>query len=164
MCEILIELGKDILIGLISGALSSWAVTALWQKKIDAKEKEHQNEVAKREYESSYYDTVQVLCRYLERLQLELDFKNDSEKSNNIRRLLDAYPSTSIFNKALTNEGKNEILKLNDLKNNLDKDAESGLLSDEKSKIYKREIFQFELQFLIKRFQYLKPFEEMPKN
>ena len=164
MCGILVELGKDILIGLISGALSSWEITALWQKKMDAKEKDHQDEVAKREYTSSYYDTVQRLCRFLERLQLELGFKNSSEKADNIRRLLDAQPSTPVFVDALTEEGKKEMATLFTLKRNLDEDAKSGLLSDEKSEMYKRKIFQFECQFLKKQSEYLKPYEKLSKD
>ena len=169
MCDWL-ELGKDILIGLVSGGISSWIVTALWQKKIDTFEKERQAEVEKlekirkaeaddHEYKTNYYNTVQLLCRYLDRLQIELDLKGAVEKAANIRRLIDSIPSTPAFSDALTEEGVAQMSALYALRRELDKAADDESISDETCAQYRRRLFQFECNFLKNQTSYLRPFE-----
>jgi len=174
MCDWL-ELGKNILIGLVSGGISSWIVTALWQKKMDAFEKERQAEAEEleearkaeadeREYKTNYYNTVQILCRYLDRLQTELDLKGAVEKAANIRRLVDSIPSTPAFTDALTEAGEAQMSALYELRRELDKAADCESISDETCEQYRRRLFQFECNFLKNQTSYLRPYGNRDKR
>ena len=162
MCDWLV-LGGNLLVGIVSGVISSWIVTALWKKKMDAFEKERQAEADEREYKNNYYNTVQILCRYLDRLQTELELKGAVEKAANIRRLYDSIPSTSAFKDALTKDGEAQMLALYELRRELDKAANCELISDETCELYRRRLFQFECNFLKNQTSYLRSYENRDK-
>lgn len=151
---------KDIMVGLVSGCLSSAIVTILWQRKLDAKEQKYQLEARSREYKTSYYETIQNLCRYLDRLQLELELTDLGEKSQNVRRLLDSHPSTGCFTEAMNKDGVNELARLYKLEIDLDKEARDNTLTDEASKRYKMMLFEIECHLLKHQADYLKPYKQ----
>ena len=54
-----------------------------------------------RQYKFDFANDIQLICKYLGRLQLELNFEETGDKSQNIMRMLEAHPSTPSFKKGL---------------------------------------------------------------
>lgn len=149
MNEMVLDIIRDIIIGIISGAISSLAVTALWQKHLNKIEKLKEEQIEKKKSIDAFRNDVQVLCHFIDRLRLELELPQDEDKNKNIRRIVDSRPITSTLTRSkLTDDGYNIICKLHNCLNNIDADAIADSLSDNKCKKYNSKLFIIEMNLL----------------
>ncbi len=107
---------ENLIIGLISGLLSGIAagfvVNVIWasaERKRLAKKEAAQDRAR---YLLDCNDKRQAICRYLDRLQLELELKNSTERHENILRVMKEHPYTPGLSDALTPESKALLIEI----------------------------------------------------
>ncbi len=136
---------ESIIIGLITGFFSGLAagfvVNAIWaraeRKKLDEKEDEH-NRI---KHILEFNEDRQLLCRYLDKLQLELPLKSSSEKHNNILRVLEEHPRTPSFKNAINQNGIDILVNIYQIENDIKNMTkfEEALYEEYKHKLFKLE-------------------------
>lgn len=135
------ECVRDIIIGLVSGVISSFIVTFIWHRKmlkIDASNKDNDQ---KKEYVRQFKEDIQTLCHYLDHLELELSLPETADKLTNIRRLIDSRPGTSSFVGGMREDGITLMMKLNICLREMDDEATRNTLSTSKCNIYMGRLF-----------------------
>lgn len=139
---------ENFIIGFLSGGLSSLAVTFVWSWF----EKKRYNKITdmeqERQYKFDFANDIQLICKYLGRLQLELNFEETADKSQNIMRMLEAHPSTPSFKKGLNEKGSSYLTELWNIKNNIEDDIKNKKLNDTQCEKHRRELFKLECEIL----------------
>ena len=158
MCDInLCGIAENLIIGLVSGGVSSYIVNIIWKRKLDKledKEKEIQ-------FQADFFDDVQTKCKYLERIQLELGFEESGERNQNILRLIEETPDTQTFKKGMTQEGKDLLLEIISVKDKIKKYADNNTLPLPKSIEYKSQLLKLEIELLSHRTSFRRKWEDV---
>lgn len=150
---------KEIIIGVSTGIISSFIVTIIWHfitKKANAKLAEKEEKV---QYLSAFSQDIQLYCRYLDRLQLELDFPENEEKYQNILRAIDNCPLTHTFKNGLTPEGQTYMQKIYEIKRAIEENINKKDLDEIKCKKYKSDLFKVECEMLKNQSSIRQPWE-----
>lgn len=139
---------KEIIIGVLTGIFSSFVVTIIWHfvsKKISEKANE---EINKAQYLSAFSQDIQIYCRYLDRLQMELGFPENEDKSQNILRAIEDRPFPHTFKNGLNTAGQSYMQKAYEIKASIESSIHKKELDEIKCKKYKSEIFELECEML----------------
>lgn len=139
---------KEIIIGVLTGIFSSFVVTIIWHfvsKKISEKANEKINNA---QYLNAFSQDIQIYCRYLDRLQMELDFPENEDKWQNILRAIEDRPFTHTFKNGLNAEGQSYMQKAHEIKSLIEASIHKKELDEIKCKKYKSEIFKLECEML----------------
>ena len=155
---------QNILIGLVSGAISSFIVTYFWNKRILKVDAINKDREAAQEYARQFKEDIQTLCHYLDHLRLELDLPEAKDKAANIRRLVDSRPGTSSFVGGMKEEGIALMRKLNCYLHELDDEAAHDKLTTVKCNTYKGKLFVLECDLLKNQNVIRKPWSESKLN
>lgn len=150
---------KEIIIGVLTGIFSSFVVTIIWHfvsKKIFAKANE---KIEKAQYLSAFAQDIQIFCRYLDRLQMELDFPENEDKGQNILRAIEDRPFTHTFKNGLNTEGQSYMQKAYEIKSSIESSIHKKELDEIKCKKYKSEVFKLECEMLKNQTSIRQPWE-----
>lgn len=144
MCEYI----KDFFIGTIAGIVSSLIVSFIWNQIVKNIEKRNEDKKLCKQFEELFFHDIQLVCRYLDRLQLELGFPDSEEKRQEILRLLDNQPMTSSFKHGMNDEGQKILLKIHTIKHEIETNAKKNELSLPICMVKSSELFKLEVELL----------------
>ncbi len=156
ICEIMINL----VIGVISGIIAGILVNIFWNKKINEIQLAEQDAEKERQYKTDFANDIQILCRYLDKLQLELKFEESPIKDENIQRVIESHPRTKLFSKGMTEEGIKIIYAIRDIEDEIKSNAIAHTLTSSKSKECYYKLFKLECDLLKNQHSIRKSWEE----
>ena len=139
---------KEVIVGIATGIISSFIVTIIWHivtKKINEKTNDRLNQVR---YYTAFSQDIQLYCRYLDRLQMELEFPDSPDKNQDVLRAIESHPITQSFKYGLTSDGQSYLQKIYSIERSIESDAHKNALDMNRCKKYKSEIFQVECNML----------------
>lgn len=148
MCEI----AKDLIIGTIAGIVSSLIVTKIWNQIVKNIEKKNNDKNESEQFKELFSHEIQLECRYLDRVQLELDFPESEEKRQNVLRVLDSQPTMSSFRYGMNDEGKEILLKIHNIIHEIENCAKRNELNMAVCKVNKNELFKLEVELLKRQY------------
>lgn len=132
----------DIFNGLLTGTVSGLLVSFYWKKRMDKMDAITEDKKDEHEHTRQFKEEIQLLCRYLDRMQLELELPEDEEtKSKNIRRLIDARPGTPSFVGGMTSSGISIMTRLNSLLIQIDTAAKTHMIKEKECENFRRDLF-----------------------
>ncbi len=156
MCDMV----SNIIVGLLTGAASSYFVNIIWKNKLDKLE-DKENE---KQFKSDFFYDIQAKCKHLERIQLELSFEETEERNQRIQRLIEFGPGTKTFSSGMTQDGKDVLSEIHSVRESIKKDIKDKQLSAQKSRDYKEKLFGLEIKLLSHITSYRNSWEEYKKN
>lgn len=154
------EMFINIIVGLLTGCISSFIVTLLWQKRQDNIENDKKAIEAEQKHTHEFRNEVQTLCHYLRRLELELELPPFPEKYANLRRLVDSQPATPSFVNGMTEVGVKLMSDLHMTLHELNLEAIGMSLTEAKCSANYSVIFKIECELFKKWMQIQKPWTE----
>ncbi len=154
------EIIKDLLIGLVSGALSSFIITVCWHNKTTRINEKIEDARLKSQYIKDFSDDIQSLCRYLDRLRLELSFSDSEYKNQIILRLLEARPITSAFKHGMNADGLKVLEDLRKTTLDIEELAKKNTLDKDQCVIHSSKLFKFELDLLKRQTEFRTPWDD----
>lgn len=140
MCNIV----ESFIIGFLSGGLSSLAVTWLWQKHLD----KQQDKILEYQYKTSFSNNIQVLCRYIQSLRLELDFEEGEQKNKDVLRVIEARPFIVSFSNSINDDGHELLSQLRTIETEIESTIHDNKLNKSNSILYRRKLLKLELEVL----------------
>ena len=132
MCDIV----RDIFIGLASGILSSWIVSACLKNKWD-----------KQQHIIDFQNDKQEYCRYLQRIRNELLIGHKTDDYDYVIRSIDSEPQRKTFSN-LTQDNKNELQDIQHYLQELRDELYSKKISLSRYKDINGKLFQYTVHVL----------------
>ena len=160
MCKI----ARDFLIGTIAGIVSSLIVSFIWNKIVKKIEKNNADNDEREQFIESFLHDVHQLCRYLEKIQLELEFPESEQKREEILRLLNTQPETKSFKYGMNDEGINILLRIYNVKQEIENYAKKNDLNRAICQVKKSELFNLEFELFKKQNEIRKPWSQYKES
>lgn len=155
---------KEVIVGIATGIISSFIVTVIWHvvtKKMIERTNDKLNQVR---YYTAFSQDIQLYCRYLDRLQMELDFPNFPDKNQAVLRVIESHPITHSFKYGLTSDGQSYLQKIYSIERSIENDVHENALDMILCKRYKSEIFQIECNMLKNQSSIRKPWDDYKRR
>lgn len=134
--EYVIDIIRDVVIGLVSGGVSSWIVSYFLKKKWD-----------KQQHQISFERDKQIYHRYIERIRFELLTAQKSGDYDFVIRTIEDEPIRESFDN-LSKESSEEIRSISDYLSELKEEVSSGAIGEKRFKIINSKLFQFSVHIL----------------
>ena len=132
MCETI----RDIIIGLISGAISSLIISVILKKYWD-----------NQEHKKRFLADKQVYSRYIQTIRVELLLASKTEDYDFLVRAIDDEPIRESFN-MLSDQSKASIDEISTFLNELKNEALSQRIPPERYKVLNSKLFQYSVWVL----------------
>ena len=149
-----------IITGLLTGVVSSLLVTFFWDKKTKKETALLNDKMQENQFKNDFSNDIQAICKYLNRLQLELGF----EDSENVLRVLEERPTTTSFKNGMNKRGQEILGELYNVQSDIKRLASNQDLTKFEYKKFISLLLKIECDLLREQTAIKKSWEEYKKE
>ena len=150
----------SIVIGFLTGVFSSLIVTIFWDKKTKKEATLLKDKMQENQFKDNFNNDIQAMCKYLNRLQLELGFEN----LENVLRIFEERPTTKSFKNGMNERGKEILRELYSVQSDIKKAVSKQDLTKIECKKFMSLLLKIECDLLREPTAIRKSWEEYKKE